>query len=89
MRRRLECDGERRLSGIGHVCDTVGMRTTFAFNFVKSEGELSGNKDIHLAQTKARGWMHLFLAQGLNLLSEDHRKASRKVGLHAVFSSRI
>lgn len=45
-RRRLECDGDRRLSGIGHVWDTVGMMTTFAFNFVKSEGELSRSKDI-------------------------------------------
>lgn len=44
-RRRLECEGESRLGGIGHVGDTVGMMTTFAFNFVKSEEELSGNKD--------------------------------------------
>lgn len=40
-RRRLEWDGESRLSGIGQVLETVGMITTFAFSFVKSVEEPS------------------------------------------------
>lgn len=48
VRRRLECDGERWLSGIGHVLDIVGMMTTCAFSFVKSVGELSRKITRHV-----------------------------------------